>query len=172
MSNRICLFLVAVAMSMAGPMAGIAGEKLPSGSRADLLVIEKAKRSLTAYSSGRPIRTYRIALGRSPIGAKEREGDNRTPEGEFIIDSRLEKSGYHRALHVSYPSPADRARAKAGGYQPGGAIMIHGIKNGFGWLGGLHTGTDWTLGCIAVTNPEIEELWRIVPIGTKVQIKP
>jgi len=172
MSNRIRLFPVAVAVIMVGPIAGFAGEKRPSGSRADLLVVEKAKRLLTVYASGKAIRTYRIALGRSPLGAKEREGDNRTPEGEFIIDGRLGKSGYHRALHVSYPRAEDIARAKAGGYQPGGAIMIHGIKNGFGWLGSLHTRSDWTLGCIAVTNPEIEELWCIVPNGTRIQIKP
>ena len=173
MSNRMRLFLSSVAMFVAtGLVTGTAGEILPSGSRADLLVVEKAKRSLTAYSKGKVIRTYRIALGRSPVGTKEREGDNQTPEGDFIIDGRLEKSGYHRALHVSYPSPADIARAKAGGYQPGGAIMIHGIKNSFGWIGSLHTRSDWTRGCIAVTNPEIEELWWITRNGTKIQIKP
>ena len=145
---------------------------LPAGEKADFLVVEKSKRLLTAFSGGKPLRTYTIALGHSPIGAKEREGDNRTPEGEYVIDSRLEKSGYHRALHISYPSPTDVARAKAGHYQPGGAIMIHGIKNGFGWLGKLHTSSDWTKGCIAVTNSEIEELWRITPNGTRIQIKP
>lgn len=142
------------------------------GGKADLILVEKANRKLSVYSSGKVIRTYRVALGRSPIGAKEREGDNRTPEGEYIIDSRLEKSGYHLALHVSYPSPSDVARAKAGEYKPGNGIMIHGMKNGFGWLGSLHTRMDWTRGCIAVTNAEIEELWRLVPNGTRVLIKP
>jgi len=162
----------AVALLLVSALNTVASTPLPQGTRADLIVIEKAKRILTAFSSGKVLRTYQVALGRSPAGAKEREGDNRTPEGEFVIDGRLEKSGYHRALHISYPTPSDIARAKAGGYQPGGAIMIHGIKNGFGWLGSLHTKSDWTRGCIAVTNPEIEELWRIAPNGTRVQIKP
>ena len=165
--------LLAVAMSLATSiLVGSSPEPLPAGTKADLIVVEKAKRSLTAYSNGKLIRSYRVALGSSPVGAKEREGDNRTPEGEFTIDSRLEKSAFHRALHVSYPGPADIARAKAGGYKPGGAIMIHGIANGYGWLGSLHTKTDWTRGCIAVTDDEIEELWRIVPNGTRIQIKP
>jgi len=142
------------------------------GGKADLILVEKASRKLSVFSSGKVIRTYRVALGRSPIGAKEREGDNRTPEGEYIIDSRLQKSGYHLALHVSYPSPSDVARAGVGGYKPGSAIMIHGMKNGFGWLGSLHTRKDWTRGCIAVTNTEIEELWRLVPNGTPIRIKP
>jgi murein L,D-transpeptidase YafK len=164
--------LLTAALLMASGVIALASPPLPQGTRADLIVVEKANRVLTAFSNGRVLRTYKIALGPSPVGAKEREGDNRTPEGEFIIDSRLEKSGYHRALHISYPRPSDIARAKAGGYQPGGAIMIHGIKNGLGWLGSLHTKSDWTRGCIAVTNSEIEELWRIAPNGTRVQIKP
>jgi murein L,D-transpeptidase YafK len=162
-----------VAMFLAsGLNAGSSFSPLPEGTKADLIVVEKAKRVLTAYSKGIVLRSYQVALSTSSVGPKEREGDNRTPEGDFIIDSSLQKSGYHRALHISYPRPSDIARAKAGGYQPGGAIMIHGIKNGFGWLGSLHTKSDWTRGCIAVTNTEIEELWRIVPNGTRVQIKP
>jgi murein L,D-transpeptidase YafK len=164
--------LLAMALFLASGLVVLASSPLPQGARADLIVVEKADRLLTAFSNGKVLRTYKVALGSSPVGAKEREGDNRTPEGEFIIDSRLEKSGYHRALHISYPRPSDIARAKAGGYQPGGAIMIHGIENGFGWLGSLHTKSDWTRGCIAVTDPEIEELWRIAPNGTRVQIKP
>jgi len=172
MKNLQRSILLSMAMFMASGLNVLASSPIPEGTKADLLVVEKAKRVLTAYSKGRILRIYQVALGRSPVGAKEREGDNRTPEGEFIIDSRIERSGYHRALHISYPKPSDISRAEAGGYQPGGAIMIHGIKNGFGWIGGLHTMSDWTRGCIAVTNPEIEELWRIAPNGTRVQIKP
>ena len=173
MRNRLRLLLLSISVLLtAGLNARPLQPPLPIGSRTDLIVVEKAKRLLTAYSGGKVLRIYRVALGTSPVGAKEREGDNRTPEGEYIIDSRLQKSGYHLALHLSYPSPSDIARSKAGGYRPGGAIMIHGIKNGFGWLGSLHTRTDWTRGCIAVTDSEIEELWRIAPNGTHVQIKP
>jgi murein L,D-transpeptidase YafK len=105
-------------------------------------------------------------------GAKVREGDNRTPEGRYIIDSRNAQSTFHRALHVSYPSAADRARACAEGYKPGGDIMIHGMRNGFGWLGRAHRLFDWTRGCIAVTNDEIDEIWRVVPDGTPIKIQP
>ena len=173
MKNRLGSILSLAALLLAGVVVYSANQPTPViGVKADLIVVEKAKRQLTVMSNGKAIRVFRIALGRSPVGAKEREGDNRTPEGEYTIDGRLEKSGYHRALHVSYPAPADIARAKTGGYQPGGAIMVHGIKNGFGWLGSLHTSSDWTRGCIAVTNSEIEELWRIAPNGTRIQIKP
>jgi len=170
MKQRICL--LALFLCLSAEVFATSSTPLPQGTKADLLLIEKAKHQLTAFSQGKALRTYKIALGRSPVGPKEREGDNRTPEGDFIIDSRLEKSGYHRALHISYPTPADLERAKGRGYSPGGAIMIHGIKNGLGWLGSLHTMSDWTRGCIAVTNSEIEELWRIAPNGTRVQIKP
>jgi murein L,D-transpeptidase YafK len=89
-----------------------------------------------------------------------------------VVDSHNPGSAFHRALHVSYPSAADVARAKAGGYEPGGEIMVHGIHNGLGWIGKAHRWLDWTTGCIAITDPEIEELYRIVPDGTRIDIRP
>jgi murein L,D-transpeptidase YafK len=164
---------MALALSLAvWPSFHSAQPALPVGTKADLLLVEKAKRTLTVYAKGRSIRTYHIALGRSPVGAKQCEGDDRSPEGNFKIDGRLPGSSCHRALHVSYPGPGDLERARAGHYQPGGSIMIHGIKNGSVWLRMIHPWVDWTRGCIAVTDPEIEELWRIVPNGTPIQIKP
>jgi murein L,D-transpeptidase YafK len=139
---------------------------------ADRVLIEKSSRRMTLYSHGAPIRTYKVSLGKHPIGPKQRQGDNRTPEGLYIIDHRLAASTYHRALHVSYPGPQDQARAAAQGVEPGGDIMIHGIRNGLGWLGPLHRLRDWTAGCIAVTDREIEEIWTLVPDGTTVEIKP
>lgn len=118
------------------------------------------------------VKSYRIALGGVPKGHKECQGDNRTPEGHYIIDSRNKSSKYHRSLHVSYPNPADIRAAKKRGCNPGGDIMIHGLPNGYGWTGASHTAIDWTLGCIAVTNKEIEEIWRLVPNGTPIEIKP
>lgn len=100
------------------------------------------------------------------------EGDGRTPEGVYSIDRRKVKSTFHRALHVSYPNDDDLAQAKARSVSPGGDIMIHGLPNGLGFLGKLHLKGDWTAGCIAVTNPQIEEIWRAVPDGTKVEIVP
>lgn len=140
--------------------------------RADRIVVFKAKRELTLYLANTPIKTYKVALGRSPIGAKRCEGDGRTPEGKYRIDSRNKNSHYHRALHVSYPNVTDIARARNLGCRPGGDIMIHGITNGFGWLGAGHRKVDWTIGCIAVTDEEIEEIWAAVPNGTTVEIRP
>ena len=139
--------------------------------QATRVLVEKSARRLTLLGEGRPIRTYRVALGRQPVGPKDREGDGRTPEGVYIIDSRLATSGFHRALHVSYPNAADQLAAKRAGVDPGGAIFIHGIKNRLGWLGRLHRLVDWTSGCIAVTNAEIDEIWRAVPDGTVVEIR-
>lgn len=113
-----------------------------------------------------------MALGSQLNLPKERQGDGRTPEGLYIIDGRNASSAFHRALHISYPNVADRARATAGGFAPGGDIMIHGIRNGLGWIGSLHRIFDWTKGCIAVTDGEIEEIWNAVPNGTVVEIKP
>lgn len=139
---------------------------------ADRIVVEKKARRLTLVFRVRPIGTYKVALGRNPEGPKEREGDKKTPEGLYFIDSRNSASRYHLALHISYPNAADVKRAKDLGVSPGGSIMIHGIRNGFGWVGRLHTWFDWTAGCIAVTNSEIEEITRLVPIGTPVEIRP
>lgn len=140
--------------------------------RADKILIEKAARRLTLFSKGEAIKIYRIALGGKPIGQKEREGDNKTPEGIYKIDSRNRSSRYHVALHISFPNDKDRKRAKELGASPGGEVMIHGIKNGFGWVGGFHTWLDWTKGCIAVTNKEIEEIDKLVPNETVVEIRP
>jgi tetratricopeptide (TPR) repeat protein len=139
---------------------------------ADKILIEKKERRLTLLANGRVIKTFKIALGGNPEGPKERLGDNKTPEGTYIIDARNKDSDYHLSLHISYPNEQDRKRAKALGVSPGGDIMIHGIKNGFSWAGGLHSEVDWTKGCIAVTDEEIEEIDKLVPIGTTVEIRP
>jgi len=139
---------------------------------ADKVLIEKKERRLTLFAKGEVIKTYRIALGGDPVGPKERQGDNKTPEGTYFIDARNSNSGYHLSLHISYPNEKDRMRAKQLGVSPGGNIMIHGLKNGFSQLGASHAETDWTEGCIAVTNPEMEEIYRLVPNGTVVEIRP
>ena len=139
---------------------------------ADKVLIEKKERRLTLLSEGEVIKTYKIALGGNPVGPKERQGDNKTPEGTYIIDSRNSNSGYHLSLHISYPNEIDRRRAKELGVSPGGNIMIHGIKNGLSWVGAYHAEVDWTKGCIAVTDQEMEEIYRLVPNGTTVEIRP
>ncbi len=137
----------------------------------DRILIEKGARRLMLISKGDVLKTYKIALGGDPNGPKERQGDNKTPEGTYFIDSRNKDSQYHLSLHISYPNERDRKRAKELGVSPGGNIMIHGIKNGFSWVGDLHTAADWTKGCIAVTDEEIEEIARMAPNGTIVEIR-
>lgn len=142
------------------------------GGPASKVLIEKGRRALTLLSQDKVLKTYKIALGGNPKGPKERQGDNKTPEGAYIIDSRNRDSAYHLSLHISYPNEKDRKRARELGVSPGGNIMIHGLKNGFSWIGDLHTESDWTKGCIAVTDEEIEEIAALVPNGTAVEIRP
>jgi len=138
---------------------------------ADSIVIEKKAHRLTLYHMGRPIRTYLVALGADVDKDKVSAGDRRTPEGLFYIDSRNPYSQYHLALQISYPDAAHRARADAMGVSPGGNIMIHGLPNGKGKTGAFHRTVDWTNGCIALTDEEMDEIWSVVPIGTPVLIR-
>jgi murein L,D-transpeptidase YafK len=140
--------------------------------QADKIVIIKSARSMTLFSGGKVLKTYKVALGSAPVGPKRVEGDHKTPEGDYVIDARNSHSQFHLSLHISYPSAADRERARSVGQSPGGAIMIHGLAKPFAYLGALHRQTDWTDGCIAVTNAEIEEIWKLVPVGTRVEIRP
>jgi murein L,D-transpeptidase YafK len=146
-------------------------EALPEGVKADSVLVLKSERKLVLLKEGHPLMTYRVALGGKPVGHKTQEGDGRTPEGRYVLDYRNNKSAYHLALHVSYPGPADRAEAAARGVSPGGLIMIHGSGPTMRVLGRWHRFIDWTDGCIAVTNQEIEQIWRAVPDGTPVEIR-
>jgi murein L,D-transpeptidase YafK len=145
---------------------------LPRDAVADRVLVEKAARRLTLLHGDNVLKTYRVALGRAPVGAKEYEGDQRTPEGIYSIDFHKLDSDYHLALHVSYPEQRDIDRAAAQGLSAGSDIMIHGLPNGRGWLGAFHRRSDWTAGCIAVTDFEIEEIFRAVSDGTPVEIRP
>jgi len=140
--------------------------------QADRIVVYKARRTMELYHNGHVIKTYKIALGPHSVGPKTRQGDHRTPEGRYRIDARNAHSKFHLSLHISYPDPADRERARKLGVSPGGDIMIHGVPDRFAYLGSLQANYDWTDGCIAVSNSEIEEIWKLVPIGTEVEINP
>ena len=140
--------------------------------QADKVLIQKSARQLTLLRNGRALRVYHVSLGSNPKGAKDRAGDGRTPEGLYKIDSRNAYSKYHRSLHVSYPSAADRLRARRLHVSPGGEIMIHGTPNRWRGLPFVFAHTDWTKGCIAVSDAEIEEIWKLVPNGTVVEIRP
>jgi len=140
--------------------------------KADSILILKKEHLLELLSNGKVIRAYKVALGQGGLPAKDREGDARTPEGRYLIDSRNAASHYHKAVHISYPNADDRQRAAKRGVAPGGAVMIHGLPNGKGWVGAGHRLYDWTLGCVAVTDEEIDEIWNLVPGGTPVEIRP
>jgi murein L,D-transpeptidase YafK len=136
----------------------------------DAILVDKSDRTLTLYSGGVPIKTYGgLQLGDAPEGPKHFEGDERTPEGLYVVDYRNPRSAYHLSLHISYPSPADRAYAASRGYSPGGEIFIHGQPNAL--TDGRMEG-DWTDGCISLSNAEIEELWNLVADGTPIEIRP
>ena len=145
---------------------------LPVGTTIERIVVEKSAKRLSIFGGGNQVKSYRIALGRNPVGAKQKEGDMKTPEGIYKIDSRNAQSSFHLALHVSYPSDEDNRRAAARGISAGSDIMIHGIQNGRGWIGAFHRWKNWTAGCIALTDEEIEELWRVTPDRTTIEIRP
>ncbi|MES1196160.1 MAG: L,D-transpeptidase family protein [Steroidobacter sp.] len=161
----VLLILAAVAWSLS------ATASLPEDVRATLIVVEKKKHLMTLYSSNAVLHVYHVALGRGDGSAKQREGDNRTPEGHYVIDAKNEHSAFYKSMHISYPSPENIVRARSQGVSPGGAVMIHGLRNDLKWLGPLHRLKDWTRGCIAVTDSEMDELWQMVNVGTPIEIK-
>ena len=140
--------------------------------RADRVLVVKKDRTLQLLKQGKVIKSYKVALGGNPVGPKTRQGDHKTPEGVYVLDSRNAHSQFHKSIHISYPNTHDLAAARARGVSPGGDIFVHGLPNGYGWVGPSHRLKDWTDGCIAVTNEEIEEIWNIVPNGTPIEIRP
>jgi murein L,D-transpeptidase YafK len=152
------VFLLALAAHAAG------------SAQADRILIVKSTRTMTLFHGDKVLKTYKVALGGVPVGPKQVQGDHKTPEGNYIISSRNEHSQFHLALRISYPSAADRARARTLRTSAGGDIMIHGLPGGYS--DSQYKRTDWTDGCVAVTNAEIEEIWTLVPVGTRVEIRP
>ena len=139
---------------------------------ADFVVVQKSLRQLTLMRGGQPIRTYKVALGFQPKGDKIQEGDGRTPEGLYRLDRRNENSRFYRSIRVSYPDTQDRIEALQAGFKPGGQIMVHGLPNGRNASDVNHPNADWTEGCIAVTNAEIDEIWDLVGDNTQILILP
>lgn len=145
---------------------------VPEPQRADMILVEKAARRLTLLREGRPLAAYPVSLGFTPLGHKRQEGDGRTPEGRYRIEWKNSRSVAHLSLKVSYPDMRDQAAAEAAGIPPGGDIMVHGLMNGFSWLGTLHRLADWTQGCVAVSNGEMAEIYARVDVGTPIEIRP
>jgi murein L,D-transpeptidase YafK len=138
----------------------------------DRVVVYKGARKLVLLSQEKEMRSYKIALGGEPVGPKTRQGDHRTPEGLYILDSRNPNSQFYKAFHISYPSAQDVAAAKKLGISPGGDIMLHGLPKEYAWVGKAHTLHDWTDGCVAVTDEEMDDIWKLVRVGTPIEIKP
>jgi len=146
-------------------------QKLPDGIIIDKIVVLKSEHKLIAYSEGHMVVTYKIAIGKNPIGEKEYEGDGKTPEGIYMISDKNPKSDFHKNLGISYPNPTDILHSQQLGRPAGGSIKIHGLKNGEDCIGKFQRWTDWTNGCIALTNQEIDELYNHTKIGTSIEIK-
>jgi murein L,D-transpeptidase YafK len=140
--------------------------------KADRVLVLKGARRLQLLYAGFAVREYPVSLGRNPVGPKQRAGDGRTPEGSYVLDWRNPHSAFHRSIHVSYPSESDARVSQEAGVHAGGSIMVHGLPNGEGWIGKEHLGFDWTDGCIAVTNEEMDEIWELVDDGTPIEIRP
>lgn len=174
--KRLLIFLMVCVLGLFGYtklMARVGSGTPPpvAMEQADLITVSKVTREMHLYRDGVVLRTYRIAMGPNwDQGHKQAEGDQRTPEGRYEIDWRNPRSIAHLSLHISYPAPEDRQAAEQIGRDPGGNIMIHGLPNGWGFLGAVHHLIDWTDGCIAVTNAEMREIWSLVPNGTPIEI--
>lgn len=163
------IFTIMASTTYADPL----GPALPGGlPLVDSILVKKSQRKMHLIIDNQPYRTYSISLGGNPVGHKQREGDNRTPEGDYYIDWRNPNSAFHLSLRISYPNEDDQARAEAQGDSPGGMIMIHGEGESEGRGGRLSRRKDWTQGCIAVTNREMEEIWQMVADGTPISIRP
>ena len=174
-SRALPVLLLACGLAAAAFLGGCASKPPePSVRYVDKVIVHKAKRKMQLMHNGNVYREYKIALGDQPVGHKFREGDERTPEGDYILDWRNPNSNFHKSIHISYPNERDRAFARAMGWSPGGMIMIHGRPN---WLTSPavareYDNRDWTDGCIAVLNHEMDEIWNLVRDGTPIRILP
>jgi murein L,D-transpeptidase YafK len=140
--------------------------------KADSVMVIKSESKLYLLKNGKMIREYHASFGANPIGHKQQEGDERTPEGKYFLDYKKEDSAFYKSIHISYPNDQDRRKAKEKGINPGGAIMIHGQRNDLGWLYFISRYFNWTDGCIAVSNMAMDEIWEAVSVGTPIEIKP
>ena len=165
------MFLFAGCLALFAQPSHATAQSHDPAPRANRILVLKSAHTMELLNHGEVLKTYKVALG-NPHGNKIQAGDKKTPEGVYLVDAKNPQSLFHRALHLSYPNAADRARARKLGVSPGGDIEIHGLPKQYAWLGATHRQVDWTTGCIAVTNSEIDEIWTLVPVGTPVEIRP
>ncbi|WP_299697650.1 L,D-transpeptidase family protein [Hydrocarboniphaga sp.] len=145
---------------------------IASAEKADLVQVKKSKARLYLIKAGTPFADFPVVFGAQPEGHKQQEGDERTPEGRYVLDYKKENSAFFKSIHISYPNAEDSARAKQRGVGAGGAVMIHGQKNGLGWLSPVARFINWTDGCIALTNEDMQAVWEAVDAGTPIEIEP
>lgn len=162
------LGLLSATFASLGLSAAATGMDHDRTQKADLVVVKKSERKLYLYRQGMLMAEYPVALGLHPTGTKRIQGDNKTPIGAYTLDWRNPDSDFHRSLHISYPNAEDRTHALSLGLPPGGEIMIHGQPS----YDSRPRHGDWTDGCIAVSDPHIEDIWRHVDAGTKIHIYP
>lgn len=168
------IFIVC-ACTIQTPAKSVADEPAPSSSlteKADLVVVEKNSKTLSLFKKERKIASFSVTFGANPVGHKQQEGDERTPEGRYKLDYKKTETKYHKAIHISYPNAQDIADAKKRGVSPGGSIMIHGQKQGWGWAAFLTQRFNWTNGCIALSDDDLDFVWNVVDVGTPIEIKP
>ncbi|MDP2365926.1 MAG: L,D-transpeptidase family protein [Ignavibacteria bacterium] len=163
------IVLIAMLFAIDQYIPALLAEKLP---KADKVLVKKAERKLYLMKNNSVLKSYDIGLGKNPVGHKQREGDSKTPEGKYILDYRNPESDYHLSIHISYPDKKDLQQADGNGYSAGGDIMIHGKPNYYGWVPFVYDNTDWTDGCIAVGNIDIEEIWQAVDDSTEIELLP
>lgn len=156
--------LLCIASSMIGSLA--------HAEKADLVIVSKTESRLYLESAGKRLASFKVVFGGNPRGHKQQEGDERTPEGKYVLDYKKPNSEYYKAIHISYPNAQDRAAAKARGISPGGQIMIHGQRNGLGWLAPIAQLFNWTDGCIGLSDADMELVWQAVDAGTPIEINP
>jgi len=149
-----------------------ASSSLGAAEKADHVVIVKSTKTLTLYKGEHVLGTYTVAFGAKPVGPKQQEGDERTPEGHYMLDFKKADSAFHKAIHISYPNPQDIENAHKLGVSPGGAIMVHGQSNHARWPSYIAQLFNWTNGCVALTNEDMDAVWQAVDAGTPIEIKP
>lgn len=159
-------FVVAALVVVVQPSATVAEEL------ADFVLVVKSERKLYLMRDDEVIDTFRVTFGSNPKGHKEHEGDGRTPEGRYVLDWKHSDSDFHKSIHISYPNTSDKIRAADTGVLPGGAIMVHGQKNGYGWLSPIAKYVNWTDGCIALSNKDMDIVWQKVQSGIPIEIRP
>lgn len=140
--------------------------------KADLVVVSKKEKTLTLYKNKKILGIYPVVFGTNPVGHKQQEGDKKTPEGHYTLDYKKPNSSFYKAIHISYPNEQDKAEAKKRGVSPGGAIMVHGQPNGFEWAESATQSYNWTHGCIALKNKDLDAVWNAVDAGTPIEILP